>query len=98
MGPSDWKEHAAGKTPDRFQVGNLPSNYEGPGIYELGVTPPAWLPRNDDDSGVLKSEDVVVVYLGCADNVCHHLQRFGQTGAHLEGARLVRSSGIEHFK
>ena len=92
VGPTDWKEHASGKIPDRFRVNNLPSQYDGPGIYELGVTPPAWLPpQRNSDSDFLKPQDVVVVYLGCADNINYHLQRYGQTGAHLEGARLVDS-------
>lgn len=86
MGPTDWKEHAAGKIPDRFRICNLPSNYVGSGLYELGVTPPVWLPpqRSHD---FLKPQDVVVVYLGFSDNVHQHLMRYGQSGAHLEGVR-----------
>ncbi|KAG0575752.1 hypothetical protein KC19_5G027900 [Ceratodon purpureus] len=91
VGPADWKEHASGKIPDRFRVNNLPAYYDGAGIYELGVTPPAWLPpQRNCDAVFLKPQDVVVVYLGCADNVYHHLQRYGQTGAHLEGVRSTR--------
>jgi hypothetical protein len=88
VGPTDWKEHASGKIPDRFRMSNLPSNYNGTGLYELGVTPPAWLPpqRSHD---FLKPQDVVVVYLGCAENVHQRLLRYGQTGAHLEGVRYV---------
>jgi hypothetical protein len=102
VGPTDWKEHASGKSPDRFRASNLPSHFDGAGIYELGVTPPTWLPpQRKSDPVFLKPQDVVVVYLGCADNVLHHLQRYGQTGAHLEGARLVQplqSTGtIQHF-
>lgn len=90
VGPTDWKDHASGKIPGRFRTSNLSSNYSGAGIFELGVTPPAWLPpQRSNYSGFLKPQDVVVVYLGCAENVYQHLFRIGQTGAHLEGARSV---------
>uniref|UniRef100_A0A7I4FR91 Uncharacterized protein n=1 Tax=Physcomitrium patens TaxID=3218 RepID=A0A7I4FR91_PHYPA len=91
VGPTDWKDHASGKIPGRFRTSNLSSNYSGAGIFELGVTPPAWLPpQRSNYSGFLKPQDVVVVYLGCAENVYQHLFRIGQTGAHLEGARSTR--------
>lgn len=70
---------------------NLPTSYSGSGLYELGVTPPAWLPpQRNNYPGILKPQDVVVVYLGCAESVNYHLQRYGQTGAHLEGVRSTR--------
>ncbi|XP_024367281.1 uncharacterized protein [Physcomitrium patens] len=91
VGSSDWKDHASGKIPDRYRVSNLPGSNSGPGVYEIGVTPPAWLPsQRSNHSGSLKPQDVVVVYLGCADNVNYHLHRYGQTGAHLEGIRSAR--------
>lgn len=102
VGPTDWKEHASGKSPDRFRASNLPSHFDGAGIYELGVTPPpTWLPPQRKSNPVfLKPQDMVVVYLGCTVNVLHHLQCYGQTGAHLKGARLVQplqSGTIQHF-
>lgn len=79
-------------------MSNLPGSNSGPGVYEIGVTPPAWLPsQRSNHSGSLKPQDVVVVYLGCADNVNYHLHRYGQTGAHLEGIRSVDSFNLVHL-
>lgn len=89
MAPSDWKEQAAGRNGgDRFRYRNLPSPHAGAGIYELGITLPAW--KTEDlltETGSLKSEDIIIVYVGHADHIRNRLQRYGQAGAHLEGLR-----------
>lgn len=67
----------------------------GSGLYELGVTAPVWLPSQRGHD-VLKPQDVVVVYLGCSDNVYQRLLRYGQTGAHLEGVRSTRLFAVKN--
>jgi hypothetical protein len=91
VGPSDWKEHASGKEgAQRFRACNLPTGHVGPGVYELGVTAPAWLPaQGGSRTSFIRPRDVIVVYVGHADNICQRLQRYGQAGAHLEGSRSV---------
>lgn len=82
---ADWKEDAAGRDRgERFRSRNLPSPHVGAGVYELGVTLPAW---KTGDSGALKSEDIVVVYVGYDDHIRKRLLRYGQAGAYLEGPR-----------
>ena len=92
VGPSDWKEHASGKEgAERFCVRNLPIN-SYPGVYELGVISPSWLPvpqGGNHSSGIFQPQDVVAVYVGHADNLRRRLQRYGQAGSHLEGPRSV---------
>lgn len=96
VAPSDWKEQAAGRNGgDRFRYRNLPSPHAGAGIYELGITLPAW--KTEDlltETGSLKSEDIIVVYVGHADHIRNRLQRYGQAGAHLEG---LRSPNFSNF-
>jgi hypothetical protein len=92
VGPSDWRDHAAGKEGvQRYRVQNLPGSHCGPGVYELGVTGPAWLPVQQDLAGLgsnkLRSKEVVAVFVGQSDNVRQRLQRYGQSGGHLEGAK-----------
>ncbi|CAM6057062.1 unnamed protein product [Sphagnum tenellum] len=92
VGPSDWRDHAAGKEGvQRYRVQNLPGSHCGPGVYELGVTGPAWLPVQQDQAGLgsnkLRSKEVVAVFVGQSDNVRQRLQRYGQAGGHLEGAK-----------
>lgn len=96
VGPSDWKEQATGReATDRFRSRNLPSPTGGSGIYELGVTLPAWKTVDrHNEHGIVKSEDVIVVYVGHADNIRKRLQRYGQAGAHLEGTRSLNSSNF----
>jgi hypothetical protein len=87
IGPSDWKEHAAGtESIGRYRIHNLPIDYFGPGVYELGVTVPAWLPTQHSQTlpRHLRHQDVITCYVGQAENIRQRLQRYGQAGAHLE--------------
>jgi len=98
IGPSDWKEHAAGTEGiGRYQIHNLPIDYFGPGVYELGVTVPAWLPTQHSrtQSRHLRHQDVITCYVGQAENIRQRLQRYGQAGAHLE---TPISSGLSLIK
>jgi hypothetical protein len=91
VGPGDWKKHSAGEEgTHKYRLHNLPASYSSPGVYELGLTQGS----NDYDSKQrkLRRHDVVVVYLGQADNVRQRLQRYGQSGSHLEGTRSVENS------
>lgn len=102
----DWREHAAHKEGvERCRTQNLPAAHcSGPGVYELGVTTPSWLPTpaagvqggasstttnttTNASTPALRRRDVVVVYVGQADNIRKRLQEFGQPGAHLERSR-----------
>ncbi|KAK3210528.1 hypothetical protein Dsin_015234 [Dipteronia sinensis] len=75
VGPSDWEDHSLGKEGvARYRVHNLPTE-TGPGLYELGIAV--------SSTHKLDSDDVVVVYIGQADNVRTRLQRYGRSGAHL---------------
>ena len=89
VGPSDWKEGASGREGgERFRSRNLPSPHVGAGVYELGVTLPAWKTVDRfSETASLKSEDIVVVYVGHAEHMRKRLQRYGQAGAHLESPR-----------
>jgi hypothetical protein len=110
VGPLDWREHAAHKEGvERCRTQNLPAAHcNGPGVYELGVTAPSWLPTSaaavrggasttntntttnantNASTPALRRRDVVVVYVGQADNIQKRLQEFGQPGAHLERSR-----------
>lgn len=88
VSPADWKESTSGREGgERFRSRNLPSPHVGSGVYELGVTLPAVKSVDQSDSRNLKSEDVIVVYIGHADHIRKRLQRYGQAGAHLEGPR-----------
>lgn len=114
VGPLDWREHAAHKEGvERCRTQNLPAAHcNGPGVYELGVTAPSWLPtpaaaaprrgasttttnttntttnaNTNASTPALRRRDVVVVYVGQADNIRKRLQEFGQPGAHLERSR-----------
>ncbi|XP_072982353.1 protein EFFECTOR OF TRANSCRIPTION 2-like [Typha latifolia] len=92
VGPSDWEDHATGKEGvQRYRVHNLPANSSCPGIYELGVT----LTFADECRKTRKHDldDIVVVYIGQADNVKSRLQHYGRTGSHLDcGSSFVFSS------
>lgn len=92
VSPSDWKEQGPGREAgERFRSRNLPGPLFGSGVYELGVTLPVWRALDLSDGRALKSEDVVVVYVGHADHIRKRLQRYGQAGAHLEGSRSPKS-------
>ncbi|KAJ4782661.1 Protein EFFECTOR OF TRANSCRIPTION 2 [Rhynchospora pubera] len=85
VGPSDWDDHWLGKEgARRYMIHNLPENF--PGLYELGIVKPGTnicaTTRSDD------LKDVVVVYLGQADNVRTRLQHYGRTGSHLECGKV----------
>ncbi|KAL9255037.1 EFFECTOR OF TRANSCRIPTION 2-like protein [Drosera capensis] len=81
IGPSDWSDHASGKQgAERYRVQNLPS-VSGPGLYEIGVT--VWRTGSGRDVAKMEASDIVVVYLGEADNVKARLQRHGRGGSHL---------------
>lgn len=58
----------------RYRLHNLPQ-VSSPGLYELGI------PLSS--SAKIQSDNVLVVYLGQADNVRTRLQRYGRSGAHL---------------
>lgn len=89
IGPSDWSDYATGKIGiERCQVQNLPDFNLGPGVYELGVTAPSWVPTlHSKRPRSLRREDVIAVYVGQAVNIRQRLHKYGQTGAHLEGSR-----------
>lgn len=98
VGPGDWKDHSAGEEgSQRYRIHNLPASYFGPGVYELGLTKQlrTSTPPQDSKQPKLRRHAVVVVYLGQADNVRQRLQRYGQTGSHLEGTRSDLVSAIE---
>eukprot|EP00258_Populus_trichocarpa_P043992 XP_024460011.1 protein EFFECTOR OF TRANSCRIPTION 2 [Populus trichocarpa] len=82
IGPSDWQDYFLGKEgASRYRIHNLPTT-SGPGLYELGIAVPrSGLSRRD--GGKLVRDDIVVVYLGQADNVRTRLQQYGRSGAHL---------------
>ncbi|CAM6120380.1 unnamed protein product [Calypogeia fissa] len=103
VGPADWKDHIAGEEgSQRYRIHNLPASYFGPGVYELGLTrqqqhaskPNTSTPENSKHRK-LRRHTVVVVYLGQADNIRQRLQRYGQTGSHLEGTRSRLVSALE---
>ncbi|XP_024372801.1 protein EFFECTOR OF TRANSCRIPTION 2 isoform X2 [Physcomitrium patens] len=94
IGPSDWSDYATGKIGiERCQVQNLPDFNLGPGVYELGVTAPSWVPTlHSKRPRSLRREDVIAVYVGQAVNIRQRLHKYGQTGAHLEGSRSFATS------
>ncbi|KAL2630438.1 hypothetical protein R1flu_015124 [Riccia fluitans] len=97
VGASDWKSHAADEEgSQRYRLHNLPNTYFGPGVYELGLTlQNLSAQRKANTPRRIRRQDVIVVYLGQAENVRHRLQTYGQSGSHLEGARLLARSGVE---
>lgn len=81
IGPSDWEDYSQRKEgAARYRVHNLPTS-SGPGLYELGIA----VSRSGLGRlvGKLDPDDIVVVYLGQADNVRSRLQSYGRSGAHL---------------
>jgi GIY-YIG domain-containing protein len=95
VGPSDWDDHWFGKEgAHRYRILNLPENF--PGLYELGITKPstnAGIKTRSDDLN-----DIIVVYLGQADNVRARLQHYGRTGSHLECGKLYPLAKGGHAK
>ncbi|KAG0567145.1 hypothetical protein KC19_7G114300 [Ceratodon purpureus] len=89
---ADWKEQVASRgSGERIRSRNLPSPQVGAGVYELGVTLPAW---KIGDSSTLKSEDIVVVYVGYADHIRKRLLRYCQAGSYVEGSRSPTSTNL----
>ncbi|KAG6544050.1 hypothetical protein Mapa_014573 [Marchantia paleacea] len=96
VGSSDWRSHAADEEgSQRYRLHNLPATYFGPGVYELGLTLQNLSAPREARPRKLRKQDVVVVYLGQAENVRQRLKKYGQSGSHLEGARLVPGSIVE---
>jgi len=100
VGPSDWREVQGARRngTGRYYMQNLPASEFGPGVFELGVTAPAWSPAPREHSQraqPLKREDVIPVYVGQAANIRQRLQKFGQAAALLEPSS--RYNGISIF-
>ncbi|XP_078149238.1 protein EFFECTOR OF TRANSCRIPTION 2-like isoform X3 [Carex rostrata] len=91
VGPSDWDDHGK-EGASRYRIHNLPENF--PGLYELSIVKPGTKAGTKTRSDDLK--DVVVVYLGQADNVRTRLQDYGRTGSHLECGKLDSLAKREH--
>ncbi|KAH9301479.1 hypothetical protein KI387_013062, partial [Taxus chinensis] len=84
IGPSDWEDHHLGKEgSERYRVHNLPLSCSCPGLYELGIASPCSVLGRKKRK--IKCQDVIVVYLGQAENVRTRLQHYGRDGSHLEG-------------
>lgn len=91
IGPSDWENYSLGKDgAERYRTHNLPSSCSCPGIYELGIA------RLSASSRRFDPKEIVVVYLGQAENVRTRLQHYGRTGSHLEhgDSTVLQSKGI----
>ncbi|XP_020583664.1 protein EFFECTOR OF TRANSCRIPTION 2-like [Phalaenopsis equestris] len=88
IGPNDWKDHASGKDGvERYRIHNLPAASSCTGLYELGV---ASIPTTEGHRlRKLDWENVIVVYLGQADNVRTRLQEYGRSGSHLDHGNLI---------
>lgn len=104
VGPTDWEDHAQGKEgATRYHIHNMPQTCFGPGVYELGIIGPSKVPKSSKTSASiqdsrkpsrkLRKEDVVVVYVGQAENVRQRLQRYGQGGSHLGPKIVVGNKG-----
>ncbi|KAF3332886.1 hypothetical protein FCM35_KLT02463 [Carex littledalei] len=95
VGASDWDDHWFGKEgASQYRIHNLPENF--PGLYELSIAKPGTKAGTKTRSDDLK--DVMVVYLGQADNVRTRLQHYGRTGSHLECGKLDSLAKREHEK
>ncbi|CAL9108959.1 unnamed protein product [Musa acuminata var. zebrina] len=84
IGSSDWEDHSLGKNgAERYKIHNLPANCSCPGLYELGI---AVTPTDGRGTKTRQHalKDIVVVYLGQADNVRTRLQQYGRAGSHLD--------------
>ncbi|XP_073116820.1 protein EFFECTOR OF TRANSCRIPTION 2 isoform X1 [Elaeis guineensis] len=83
IGPSDWEDYSLGKDGvERYRIHNIPIHSACPGLYELGI---ASNPGGEDKrTRRHAAENVIVVYLGQADNVRTRLQQYGRAGAHLD--------------
>ncbi|CAA7388716.1 unnamed protein product [Spirodela intermedia] len=92
IGPSDWESYSLGKDgAERYRTNNLPNSCSCPGIYELGIA------RLSANSRRFDPKEIVVVYLGQAENVRTRLQHYGRTGSHLEhgdSTVVLQSKGI----
>ncbi|PKA54844.1 hypothetical protein AXF42_Ash000679 [Apostasia shenzhenica] len=103
IGPEDWADHSLGKDGvERYRIHNLPAASSCPGLYELGL---ASIPTNDGhrsrSSQKPGTDDIIVVYLGQADNVRIRLQEYGRSGSHLDhgnpinGRKYYESSSLQ---
>ncbi|KAK8966779.1 hypothetical protein KSP40_PGU022085 [Platanthera guangdongensis] len=87
IGPNDWEDHASGKEGvERYRIHNLPNSSSCPGLYELGVA--SFPSVTGHRSRKLDVEDIIVVYLGQADNIRTRLQEYGRSGSHLDQVNL----------
>lgn len=94
VGPTDWPNHAAGvEGADKYRLHNLPS-YLGPGVYELGLCHIECSRHSTRSSSHPRKDDIVIVYLGQAENVRTRLQHYGRCGSHLEGGVDIAHSSI----
>lgn len=83
IGPSDWEDHLLNKDgAEKYRTQNLPNCSSCPGLYELGIA--VSCPQTGREFDKLKSNFIIPVYLGQANNVRTRLQRYGREGAHLE--------------
>ncbi|KAI4350726.1 hypothetical protein L6164_005152 [Bauhinia variegata] len=81
IGPCDWEDYSKGKEGSaRYRIHNLPEKSSA-GVYELGIA--VTHSRSGRKIKDLAPDEIVVVYLGQADNVRTRLQSYGRTGAHL---------------
>eukprot|EP00249_Psilotum_nudum_P014594 c24904_g1_i2 orf=160-1908(+) len=96
VGPTDWQGHAAGKEGvDRYRLQNLPTSYFGPGVYELGLCLIQHFGNGRKLRHRIGKRDVVVVYVGQAENVRSRLQHYGRSGSHLEGVMTSCAYGVD---
>lgn len=97
VGPSDWEDYSLGKVGvERYRTHNLPADCACAGLYELGI-----IANSTDESHKTRQlalSEVLVVYLGQADNVRTRLQQYGRAGSHLDHGCSVTSSGPGLFK
>lgn len=95
VGCFDWEDYDQGKHGiERYRTCNLPTGSSSPGLYELGLVSSCYV----SDRGVrrIKSKDVIVVYLGEADNVRIRLQHYGRAGSHLDHGNSIRPLRDNH--
>lgn len=92
IGALDWENHRSGKDgSERYRLHNLPLSSSCPGIYELGVC----TAHENARSHRVRSREVVVAYLGQAENVRTRLQHYGRAGSHLDNGNHQSNSSCE---
>ncbi|WOL06770.1 protein EFFECTOR OF TRANSCRIPTION 2 [Canna indica] len=88
IGPSDWEDYSLGKDGvERYRTHNLPANCSSPGFYELGIAVTSTTEGHNTRQHALKN--IIVVYLGQADNVRIRLQQYGRAGSHLDHGKSL---------